>query len=1047
MRRGLPRRLLSLALCFAQWTPSPLLAQQVAPVNLGTQSLGAAGTAAAGLGALQGPSFQGPTLGLSALDLSLGSSLSAGPAYSLNSGAALSAGTLSAPAASLGGSAPLSASARLRAAKPAAGMPAREGLGVAARALGQDPEAGRAMPSLAGLGLPDVRAASESNADQRIAADIDFMRRARIAYETGVPIDDTLIPASGFEISGRVGGTKVPTRRRGSGGGGGGRGGDEGEPPAPKYPSRDVEFNGVTLPSVAMLPDQKIEPLNVKAIDAAKDSIVLAAYEFKSREMLNALRRAKRRFDEENAKHKGDKNWIPKSIKIIVDYSAVFPKKYPNSKYTPRRSIEMQALLNEGFDVTILRGMWKYGIMHNKFMVLDGKLAQFGSYNYTWITEGHHYENSKFSKDKRHIKAFLAFWDYMRKVSVPFEQAREHAWPKEMPPAPQDTELGVVHNGVQLPTWFFSPGGNGEDWIVKAIGSAKKSINISMFTFRSTRIAQALVAAKKNNKKLKIRVILDRSQFENEDFEEAKLFGEYLAYHGIEVRTLAGPDPNGIEIFQKNHNKFVIIDDALVATGSMNWTKNASIMNFENGFFSNDEIDAKAYSMFFKDLYRKAEAIDAPRDEPELPSDEQLAEELLEEPTIDPPPIQWPLPPAGPSVKFNDTELPAVLFRPQHAVASRLAQAVDHSQESILLALYEFNLQEVLESLRAKKKQFDAENAKNKKNPKWKERSIRIVLDYSHVYPKGMNSKGQPRERSEQIQKLIDDGFDVRVVRGLKSTGIMHNKFAVFDGKMVEFGSFNWTETSENDHFEDVQFNTEKERVAFYEKLWQHVYDAGVSFEEAADFEWKSRDVAATPRDTDRAIEFNGAMFPRTAGSPDGGVLELDLLAINSTVAGDAIDIAMFAYYSQEIADALVAAKERGVEVRLLFDASQARTMKLDEWFAYHDFQVRLLAGPDRYGNVYYQKMHMKYMRIRGKKGGLLKTGSYNATPNAENNNFENANYFNDPALLALYDFQFDMMFNSEDVSEPRKPKQAPAGRAKPSQFFILKDFNRVEVY
>ena len=41
---------------------------------------------------------------------------------------------------------------------------------------------------------------------------------------------------------------------------------------------------------------------------------------------------------------------------------------------TDGRAVANWPVLNEDFDVTILRGAWRYGINHNQFIVLDGKV-------------------------------------------------------------------------------------------------------------------------------------------------------------------------------------------------------------------------------------------------------------------------------------------------------------------------------------------------------------------------------------------------------------------------------------------------------------------------------------------------------------------------------------------------------------------------------------------------------------------------------------------------------------------------------------------------
>ncbi|MBI4422651.1 MAG: DUF1669 domain-containing protein [Elusimicrobia bacterium] len=769
------------------------------------------------------------------------------------------------------------------------------------------------------------------------------------------------------------------------------------EVPEPELPAREVAFNDARLPTPAMRPDRPVEPLLAQAIDQAKESIVVAAYEFKSREVLNALRRAQ-------APGRDVK------VRVILDYDAVFPRRRPDSKYRPHRSLEVQALL-EGFDVTIVKGLWRYGIMHNKFMVLDGKVAEFGSYNYSWTAERHHFENANFTDDPGHVEGLLAFWRYVRGLGVHVDrarlepslaQARRHEWPRELPPPPQDPAPSLRFNQAILPRFFFSPNPASEDWIVRALDAAARSVDLSMFTFRSTKIAEALLRAKTRG--VKVRVLLDRGQSET---DTVRAYRDWLAYHKIRVKVLAGPDPSGPDWAQKNHNKFMVLDRKLVETGSMNYTKNAALNSFENGFFLSDPVDAKAFARFFDSMFGNpdAKAAAVPKTKPALPSDEQLIEEARLEPEPLPPPPAWPKLPGAGQARLHDDAFPAYAVRPHQPVRQLLEQAIRGSKRRIQLALYEFNVPELLEALRERK-------AKGVR--------VELVIDYAHVYPRGKDHAGEARERSAEIQALLDEGFDVTVVKGKGSIGAMHNKFAIFDEELLEFGSYNWSVTAEENHFENAIFTNEARRLAFYQRYWGYLRELSVPAAEAEDFDWKTRRPGPAPVDGAEPLELNGRRFPLTAVSPEGRVEEILLRAIQA--ARRTIDIAMFAFYSKPIAEALLEAKEkRGVHVRLALDEGQAKLMKLDEWFAYHGFDVRIVPGPNDDGNVYFEKQHNKLMIVDGK---LLETGSFNYTANAETSNFDNANFFMDPPLVAAMQAYFDSLFDWG--WEPRKPSKPP---------------------
>lgn len=443
-------------------------------------------------------------------------------------------------------------------------------LGLAAQAIAGSPEAAKALPGLANLGaqIQGVQASAGADA-QSDAARSEFLQKAGLGK-------DVATNAAPDPVAG------------------------------PRYAARGIPFNGRDYPSVAFRPDRPVEKLIAQAVDDAQVSIEIALYEFKSRPILEALRRAKA---------------DGKRVRIVLDYSNMFPSG------SRKRSAELQALVDEGFDLLVLRGAQKFGINHNKFMVFDGKMAQFGSYNYTYTSEKNHFENVKFTDDAEHVAAFQAYWQYMRDLAVPFDQAQNRVWPGGYPLPPAQAAPTVDVNGVKFPAYLFSPNPDGEDMLVRLIGAAKVSVDVAMFSYRSRKISDALLKAKQNG--VRVRVIFDKSQAEGPNTGP---FREWLAAVGIEVRTLAGPNPGGPVFAEKNHNKLVIVDGKAVETGSMNWSKNGAVMNFENMHLTTDKVDALAYVLYYGDMWLLAAPYAAPATVPVLPTDAELLEELLIKP-------------------------------------------------------------------------------------------------------------------------------------------------------------------------------------------------------------------------------------------------------------------------------------------------------------------------------------------------------------------------------------------------------------------------------
>jgi phosphatidylserine/phosphatidylglycerophosphate/cardiolipin synthase-like enzyme len=88
---------------------------------------------------------------------------------------------------------------------------------------------------------------------------------------------------------------------------------------------------------------------------------------------------------------------------------------------------------------------------------------------------------------------------------------------------------------------------------------------------------------------------------------------------------------------------------------------------------------------------------------------------------------------------------------------------------------------------------------------------VRIVLD-----------QGQEIESASKSGYLIKHGFDIRYHLGF---GLMHNKFAIIDGKTLITGSFNWTLTAEERNEENLLIITDEATIEKYEDRFNYLWD------------------------------------------------------------------------------------------------------------------------------------------------------------------------------------------------------------------------------
>jgi phosphatidylserine/phosphatidylglycerophosphate/cardiolipin synthase-like enzyme len=138
---------------------------------------------------------------------------------------------------------------------------------------------------------------------------------------------------------------------------------------------------------------------------------------------------------------------------------------------------------------------------------------------------------------------------------------------------------------------FFCPEDNCSANLISEINSAEKSIDIAVYSFTNTSISDALIEAK--NRGVEVRVIFDYLQASSEYSVD-----ELLENKEISVKIKKGSG--------SMHNKFIIIDNEKVLTGSYNYSKNADERNDENLIYILDKLLASEYQAEFNEIWDEA---------------------------------------------------------------------------------------------------------------------------------------------------------------------------------------------------------------------------------------------------------------------------------------------------------------------------------------------------------------------------------------------------------------------------------------------------------
>lgn len=287
----------------------------------------------------------------------------------------------------------------------------------------------------------------------------------------------------------------------------------------------------------------------VEAIDQAQFRVDIAAYLINLWSVRDALLRAHRR---------------GVTVRVVTETDHI-------------KGEGIQTLIGAGIPVV---GDGGPGLMHQKFVIIDGEGVWTGSMN---LTIQGVYQNDN---NLIHIQSGPLSENY----TVEFEEmfSRQFFGDNVIENTPNPS-LNI--NGIQVET-YFSPDDRPRERLLELIREAEDEIHFLAFSFTSDAIAQAMVERVRSGVVLK--GVFDRSQFHSNVGSE----WERLTQAGADVRLDGNPD--------KMHHKIMIIDQRIVVTGSYNFTDSAERSNDENILIIHDPSTARLYEQEFRRVYRNA---------------------------------------------------------------------------------------------------------------------------------------------------------------------------------------------------------------------------------------------------------------------------------------------------------------------------------------------------------------------------------------------------------------------------------------------------------
>jgi len=204
---------------------------------------------------------------------------------------------------------------------------------------------------------------------------------------------------------------------------------------------------------------------------------------------------------------------------------------------------------------------------------------------------------------------------------------------------------------------------------------------------------------------------------------------------------------------------------------------------------------------------------------------------------------------------------------------------------------------------------------------------------------------------------------------GKVSTAIMHNKLFIIDRESVWLGSTNLSYTSVGSEYNANQtlIIKSKDVAQIYLDQFNQMFDDRL-------FGFNK-----IPRERKRAVNFSDGTSVRIFFSPEDRPRDTAVIPFIRS-AKSTLDIGMFAFTDERIAKEVVKAHERGVKVRLIYDAGSGRMV-----YAQHRVltQAGIPVKAENFGGL----MHMKTAIVDGKH---VLMGSMNWTASGHKDNDEN---------------------------------------------------------
>jgi HKD family nuclease len=164
--------------------------------------------------------------------------------------------------------------------------------------------------------------------------------------------------------------------------------------------------------------------------------------------------------------------------------------------------------------------------------------------------------------------------------------------------------LLIISLSIQV---FFSPEGGARDAILGEMENAKYEINVAMYVLTDRELSNALISAKERG--VKVKVLLDGKSATEIGYSKH----HFLRERNVNVKLDNTHRTYGNKYEGIMHNKFAIVDNKTLITGSFNWTHSAEKLNEENLLIIKDDTGLiRAYADEFLKLWDRGNIVNKP---------------------------------------------------------------------------------------------------------------------------------------------------------------------------------------------------------------------------------------------------------------------------------------------------------------------------------------------------------------------------------------------------------------------------------------------------